>query len=98
MSATGSWNISIKTPMGVNEAVLDLQVNEDRVSGSLRGPKESSELFDGKTEGDTVKWSVKVTKPGPMTLKFTAQVSGDTISGGAKSMFGTAPFTGTRAA
>jgi hypothetical protein len=32
-----------------------------------------------------------------MTLQFTGTIEGDTISGGAKSPFGTAQFTGTKA-
>jgi biphenyl-2,3-diol 1,2-dioxygenase len=97
MSANGLWNVVIKTPMGSNEVVFDLQVEGNDVHGSIKGPKETNEIFDGKVDGNNLTWGAKVSTPIPMTLAFTATIDGDSISGGAKSPFGTAPFSGTRA-
>jgi biphenyl-2,3-diol 1,2-dioxygenase len=97
MSATGLWNVVIKTPMGNNEVVFDLQVEGSELHGSIKGPKETNEMFDGKADGNKLSWGAKVSSPIPMTLQFTAEIDGNAISGGAKSPFGTAPFSGTRA-
>lgn len=97
MSAAGQWNVVIKTPMGNNEVVFDLEVEGSEVHGAIKGPKETNEIFDGKVDGNTLTWGAKVSSPIPMTLVFTANIDGDSISGGAKSPFGTASFSGKRA-
>lgn len=97
MSATGQWNVVIKTPMGNNEVVLDLQADGNELHGAIKGPKETNEIFDGKVDGNSLSWGAKVSTPMPMTLEFSATIAGDSISGGAKSPFGTAPFSGSRA-
>lgn len=97
MSIAGQWNVVIKTPLGNNEVVFDLEVEGDELMGAIRGPKETNEIYDGKVDGATLSWGSKVSQPIPMDIEFTATIDGDTISGGAKSPFGTAPFTGRRA-
>jgi hypothetical protein len=96
MSAAGSWNVVITTPMGNNEVVITLEVDGAELFGSVKGPKETNEIFDGKIDGNRLSWGTKVSSPMPMTLEFSAEVDGDKIAGGAKSPFGTAPFSGTR--
>jgi biphenyl-2,3-diol 1,2-dioxygenase len=97
MSAAGQWNVVIKTPMGNNEVVFDLEVEGNEVHGAIKSPKETNEIFDGKVDGNILTWGAKVSSPIPMTLVFTANIDGDSISGGAKSPFGTASFSGKRA-
>jgi biphenyl-2,3-diol 1,2-dioxygenase len=97
VSIAGEWNVVIKTPMGNNEVVFDLRVDGSDVHGAIKGPNEYNEIFDGKVDGNKLTWGSKLSSPIPMTLKFTASVDGDMITGGAKSPFGTAPFTGARA-
>jgi len=96
-SASGLWNVVIKTPMGSNEVVFDLNVEGDKVQGSIKDKKDTNAIFDGKVDGPNLSWGAKVRSPLPMTLQFTASIDGDSISGGAKSPFGTAPFSGKRA-
>ena len=56
------------------------------------------ELNDGAVDGDTLTWKADMTSPMPMTLEFTASVSGDEITGSVKlGAFGAATFSGTRA-
>ena len=58
----------------------------------------STEIFEGTVNGDSVAWKVSITNPMPLTLAFTGKVAGDSISGemGIGPM-GSFPFTGTRA-
>jgi 2,3-dihydroxybiphenyl 1,2-dioxygenase len=97
MSATGIWNVVIKTPMGDNSVSFDLQAEGSALHGSIKGPAETNEIYDGKADGNTLTWRSKVSTPMPMDLEFTATIDGASISGGAKSPFGTAPFSGARA-
>ena len=96
-AVAGNWNVVIKTPMGDNNVVFQLEADGHAITGSIKGPKETNEITDGKASGKVFTWKSKVSSPMAMTIEFTANVEGDKISGGAKSPFGTAPFSGTRA-
>jgi hypothetical protein len=99
MAISGHWNITIKTPMGDQESMLDLKAEGNVLTGALIEKNgDHIEITDGKADGNNLTWNAKVNKPMPMDLIFTATVDGDKISGGAKSPFGTAPFTGVRSA
>ena len=97
VSATGLWDIIIKTPLGERKASLDLKVEGGTLTGSLKDDGGSHELTAGVVNGDQLTWNAKVSKPVPMNLSFSAQYDADAIKGGAKSPFGTAPFSGHRA-
>jgi hypothetical protein len=96
MSEISRWNVVITTPMGENKITFDFVVTAGKLSGKIIDDKETNDIYDGQIEGNTLTWGSKVSKPLSMKLKFTATVDGDSISGGAKSLFGTAPFIGTR--
>lgn len=98
MSAAGSWNITTKSPMGSQEGTLNLDVDGDRLTGTMSAAQGSMELQDGRIDGNDLSWSAKMTSPMPMTLEFRASVDGDTISGTVKlGAFGKATFEGRRA-
>ncbi|HWX80219.1 MAG TPA: hypothetical protein VNZ02_09020 [Steroidobacteraceae bacterium] len=94
----GRWNITIKTPMGDKSGVLELHVEGRKLTGSLSDADHHVVIRDGRAEGNELKWSAKITKPMPLSFKFTATVDGDRISGTARHLLGSATFTGTRAA
>ena len=57
-----------------------------------------SQEVSGKVDGDTLTWSASITSPMPMTLEFSATVSGDAMTGNVKlGAFGNAPLSGVRA-
>ncbi len=103
MSVTGNvagiWDIAIKTPVGEQKARVS--VVPDHVggfTGLVSGDPGSMEIA-GKIVGNTLAWKMSTTKPMPLDLDCTAEVDGDTLSGGVKAgFFGTFPLTGTRAA
>ena len=92
----GKWNVTIKTPAGDQSGVLELQTEGTTLTGSMSGPDHFAELSDGKVNGNQLSWSAKITKPMRLSLKFTATVEADRISGAAKHVLGKATFTGTR--
>jgi hypothetical protein len=92
----GKWNVIIKTPGGDKSGVLELKTEGTTLTGSMSGPDHFAEINDGKVDGHQLSWSAKITKPMRLSLKFTATVEADRISGAAKHLLGKATFTGTR--
>ena len=96
-AADGNWKITINTPMGAQEVTADIKTNGDTFTGKTTGRMGEQEV-SGKVDGDTLTWSANITQPMPMTLEFTATVSGDSMSGNVKlGAFGNAPLSGVRA-
>jgi hypothetical protein len=98
MAVDGNWNITMSTPMGDRQSTLSLKSAGATLTGTQTAEGDSTEIFDGKVNGDDVSWKVSITSPMPLTLDFTGKVAGDSISGemGIGPM-GSFPFTGTRA-
>ena len=98
MSGTGTWNVTMNTPMGAQQGVLDLKIDGDSLTGTMSGAQGSMALSDGCVDGDKLTWKAAMTQPMPMTLEFSATVDGDAISGQVKlGAFGNATFSGARA-
>ncbi|MDE0063000.1 MAG: hypothetical protein OXP09_07710 [Gammaproteobacteria bacterium] len=98
MSADGTWNTTMNTPMGAQQATLELKTDGSSLTGTMSGQQGTIELKDGAADGDSLSWKVDITTPMAMTLEFSATVDGDSISGNVKlGAFGTASFSGTRA-
>ena len=57
----------------------------------------SGGIQNGAVDGDKATWSIEMTSPIAVTLKFFAKVDGDAISGTVNAgAFGDSPFTGSR--
>ncbi|MFU8814433.1 MAG: hypothetical protein ACNA7W_03745 [Pseudomonadales bacterium] len=98
MSADGTWNTTMNTPMGAQQGTLTLATNGAELSGKLAGPQGEIDITDGKIDGDKLSWKASITSPMAMTLDFDATIDGDSISGNVKlGAFGNATFSGTRA-
>ncbi len=98
MSADGTWNTTMNTPMGAQQGTLTLASDGGSLTGKLSGPQGDIDLEDGTIDGDNLTWKASITTPMAMTLEFSATVSGDEISGNVKlGAFGDATFSGTRA-
>ena len=92
----GKWNVTIKTPAGDKSGVLELKTEGTILTGSMSGPDHFAQINEGKVNGNQLSWSAKITKPMRLSLKFTATVEADRMSGAAKHLLGKATFTGTR--
>lgn len=98
MAVDGTWNVTLNSPMGAQQATLTLATDGGTLTGTMGGPQGEIELSDGTVDGDNLAWKAEMTQPMAMTLEFTATVSGDAIDGKAKlGSFGEASFAGTRA-
>ena len=98
MSVDGNWNITVNSPMGAQPSTLSLKADGGALTGTQSAQGATSNIADGKVDGDTVTWSNAITTPFPMTLEFTGKVEGDTLNGSVKAgAFGSSPLTGVRA-
>ena len=98
MSADGTWNVTLNTPMGAQAGTLELATDDNTLTGTMSGPQGSMELENGTADGDSLSWTVNMTQPMPIAIEATATIDGDEISGEAKlGAFGTATFSGSRA-
>ena len=98
MSADGTWNTTMNTPMGAQNGTMELKTDGASLSGTLTSPQGTIELEDGTMDGDALTWKAAITTPMAMTLEFSATVDGDNMGGDVKlGAFGNATFTGTRA-
>ncbi len=93
----GSWNTVTKSPMGDQAAVLTVASSGGTFTGSYSGAMGTTEVKNGKVDGDRLTGQFDITVPMPMTLDFDATVDGDAISGTVTAgAFGSFPLTGTR--
>ena len=100
MSVAGTYDVTIKTPMGDQKGKLTVNAYGDTFTGSVASDMMGSmEITDGKVAGNTITWTMDMKVPMPMTLEGEATVDGDAISGGVKAgAFGSMALSGTRAA
>ncbi len=98
MSADGTWNITLQTPLGAQSSTVELVSDGTVLTGTQSGNGESGPIYDGTVDGAVATWKVDITVPLALTVTFTATVDGDSISGTAHAgMFPPSPFSGTRA-
>ena len=98
MSLAGTYECVTKTPMGDQKSQFTLVDNGDGTfSGTNAGAMGSMEVEDGKIDGNTLTWKMKMTVPMPMTLEGTATVDGDALTGSVNAgAFGSMAMSGTR--
>ena len=99
MSVSGTYNVTIKTPMGDQSGTLSVNADGDSFSGSVTSAMMGSmDITDGKVAGNTLTWTMDMKVPMPMTLECEATVDGDAITGTIKAgMFGAMAMSGSRA-
>lgn len=88
----GTWNLTFKTGGGEETAELILA----SAGTTLVGTYDGKPITDGRLEGTTVRFTAVVTSPVRMKIKFIAELTGGIMSGMAKSMILSLPFTAAR--
>ncbi len=95
----GDWDVTIKSPMGDQKAVLSVTTNGDSFSGKMVGGLGSMDIPSGTVDGNTIKWKMDMTVPMPMSLDCSATVEGDALTGEVVAgAFGSMGLSGTRKA
>jgi cytochrome P450 len=91
------WNLTLNTPMGAQSMTAKIVRQGEGFTGSISG-ETGEQNITGKIAGNTLTWTLPLTKPVAIKLGFEATVTGDTMTGNVKlGMFGNAPLTGKRA-
>ena len=99
MSVDGQWDVTVKTPMGLMNAVLTLKAEGGRLTGEQKNQHGVTPLEDGVIEGDRLTWTLRPQQPMPMKFDAEVTVEGDTMKGLVRAgMMGTSTLTGTRKA
>ena len=98
MSVTGTWNLTLNSPLGDQAATLNLQEVGGVLQGTLTGKGESGPVQRLTVEGAAVSFAADADTPvGRLNLAFSGTVDGDKISGKYQTPFGGFDFSGTRA-
>jgi hypothetical protein len=97
--SSGTWNLTIKLGQTEKNAILNLQQEGERLSGSISGSLGAGEISNASTTAaGEIRFTVPLEIEGQTKeATFTGTVSGDQIRG-AVSVVGSAPgsFTGSR--
>lgn len=98
MAIDGTWNCTIKTPLGPQTSTLEVVSSSGKLTGKQSGPAHGEqEIENGTVDGDTASWSIDITSPAPLTLTFDGTVSGNSLSGTVTlGSFGELTFKGER--
>jgi len=81
MSAAGTWDLVIATPIGRQAVTLDLTIDATVVRGTATGASESVPLIDPVLTGDRLTWRQSITRPIRLNLTFDVTITGDTLTG-----------------
>ncbi|MFF9457994.1 hypothetical protein [Streptomyces flaveolus] len=84
MSVEGTWNLSISTPIGKINAVVELCEQDGILTGVAHGAGEEVTLADITLAGDRLTWKQAITKPMRLNLTFDVTVNDDTLQGTSK--------------
>jgi putative intracellular protease/amidase len=97
IALTGTWNISIATPIGTQSVVLELTEHDGVVEGIAKGNAETTPLINPVLDGHRLTWKQAITKPMRLNLAFDVTIDGNTLIGTSKAgMLPASKVTGTR--
>lgn len=97
MSFDGTWDLTITSMIGKQEVRLEIVTSEAGVSGTAAMGQDKAPFLEPKLEGDRLQWSMDITKPMKLSLKFDITRDGDTVKGTAKAgFFAAGEVTGVR--
>lgn len=94
----GKWKVTAKTPMGTMQFVFNMVVEGENLTGSVVFQGKTSEIINGKVNGDEFSFSTKLQTPmGVKGADIVGSAQGDNLSGKATvKMLGTHAYTGSR--
>ncbi len=86
MPVDGIWDLTIATPIGSIDAVVELQHQDNGIlTGSAHGAGQLVPLTDiALHEGGRITWKQAITRPMRLNLTFATTVDGDTMTGTAR--------------
>jgi hypothetical protein len=94
---TGTWSLSVESPMGTREMKLNATQTGETLAGSIASPRGDMPIT-GTVKGNAVAFMMKVNAQGmDMQIDYKGTVDGDSMKGTAKfGEFGDGTFTGKK--
>jgi hypothetical protein len=97
MSVEGTYKITVKTPLGPQEAAMTLCVEGSALSGAIENVKGRSDFSGGTVAGGEFRFSARIGTPiGRVHADIEGRVEGDRLSATARLPLGKAVIDGTR--
>ena len=94
----GTWKLTVNSPMGQQNIDLNLASAGSELTGSLSGAMGSTDIKNGKVDGDSISFEAQITEPFAISINVTGDVTGDELKGQVKTQgFGSFPMKGVRA-
>lgn len=92
-----AWNLILKAPNGVQESVVTLKSEGDKLTGTIANEKfGTQEIEAGKYDGETLTWKSKVTSPVKLTVTYSATLDeNNNMTVQVNAVMTKIPFTGT---
>ena len=98
-SPAGEWRMTLESPRGTREGMLELVVEGSSLSGTWSGERGTQQFAGGTIEGSNLSWEVQMSGPmGQMSLRFSGLLADGAITGEVEfGSFGKGKFEATRA-
>lgn len=97
MSFDGTYQVTVKTPMGDIDGRLTIQTDGDVFSGTLETSFGASDFSGGHINGDQLQWQAETKTPmGAFDVSFTATIDDGKLTGQATTPLGAAPMEGVK--
>lgn len=93
----GTYEINVHTPMGVEQGILMLSVENGELSGTITNKKGTTEFNGGTVSNNTIQFDSKIKTPvGKLKARITGTIENGIFTGSAKLPLGTAKIDGKR--
>lgn len=80
----GNWDTTIATPVGKMQVKLSITTRGGLIQGMATQGDETVEMMNPLLENNKLTWSLRITKPMRLNLKFEVSAKGDSLTGTAK--------------
>ncbi len=80
MSLTGTWNLSIAAPVGMQYAVLELTERDGGIAGVIMYAGQTLPLINPVLHGNRLTWQLFPIQP-RVLLTYDLAINGDTLTG-----------------
>ena len=95
MDSSNRWQISVDTPTGEQQGILELEIGDEVCGGRLFNDSGELALEDGCINNGQLHWTLRLNRPIPMALTCQAFIEGNNLTGDVTiAAFGNFSFTG----
>lgn len=97
MAVSGSYKLTVNTPMGQQTPTLTLKEDGGSLSGTFAHAMGTQEFSGGTVDGNKVKFDITLDAMGnQITLNIEGTIDSDSISGTMNTPMGGSEFTGQK--